>query len=163
MSTYKTVLVAIDLEGGSEQVLEKTAALLNQDGLDAANGNNLTKLVIVNVGHFPMPTYAGVYGEGLYSAQELTVDFNSMRSHILPQLEDAASAHSLPGKNAKLEVVVEFGRPADLILDVAERESADLIVMGSHGKHGIRLILGSTANSVLHHAKCDVLAVRIDK
>jgi universal stress protein A len=163
MSTYKTVLVAIDLEGGSEQVLEKTAALLNQDGLDADSGNHPSKLVILNVGHFPMPTYAGVYGEGLYSAQELTVDFNSMRAHILPQLEEAASAHSLPGKNTELEVVVEFGRPADLILDVAERESADLIVMGSHGKHGIRLILGSTANSVLHHAKCDVLAVRIDK
>jgi universal stress protein A len=36
-----------------------------------------------------------------------------------------------------------------------------LIVVGSHGRHGVRLLLGSTANGILHHAKCDVLAVRI--
>ena len=37
----------------------------------------------------------------------------------------------------------------------------DLIVIGSHGRHGLALLLGSTANSVLHHARCDVLAVRL--
>ena len=59
--------------------------------------------------------------------------------------------------------VVEFGRPADLIVEVAERENIDLIVLGSHGKHGVALLLGSTADGVLHHAQCDVLAVRIKK
>ncbi len=39
---------------------------------------------------------------------------------------------------------------------------ADLIVLGTHGRHGLGLILGSTANGVLHGASCDVLAVRID-
>ncbi|MBL8251963.1 MAG: universal stress protein [Candidatus Competibacter sp.] len=37
----------------------------------------------------------------------------------------------------------------------------DLIVVGSHGRHGLALLLGSTANAVLHGAPCDVLAVRI--
>ncbi|MEO1899758.1 MAG: universal stress protein, partial [Methylococcales bacterium] len=37
----------------------------------------------------------------------------------------------------------------------------DLIVVGSHGRHGLALLLGSTANGVLHHAVCDVLAVRL--
>jgi len=34
-------------------------------------------------------------------------------------------------------------------------------VVGSHGRHGLALLLGSTANGVLHGASCDVLAVRV--
>ena len=47
------------------------------------------------------------------------------------------------------------------ILDAARECGADLIVVGSHGRHGLALLLGSTANAVLHGAPCDVLAVRI--
>jgi universal stress protein A len=39
---------------------------------------------------------------------------------------------------------------------------ADLIVIGSHGRHGMGLLLGSTANAVLHGSPCNVLAVRLD-
>jgi universal stress protein A len=44
---------------------------------------------------------------------------------------------------------------------MADESNADLIVLGTHGRSGIRLLLGSTANAVLHGAKQDVLAVRI--
>jgi len=47
------------------------------------------------------------------------------------------------------------------IIKIAEENNVDLIIVGSHGRHGLALLLGSTANGVLHHAKCDVLAVRI--
>ncbi|MDS4041541.1 MAG: universal stress protein [Candidatus Competibacter sp.] len=47
------------------------------------------------------------------------------------------------------------------ILGAARDHGADLIVVGSHGRHGLALLLGSTANAVLHGAPCDVLAVRI--
>ena len=43
----------------------------------------------------------------------------------------------------------------------AEEIGADLVVLGSHGRHGLGLLLGSTASGVLHGAKCDVLAVRV--
>ena len=39
----------------------------------------------------------------------------------------------------------------------------DLIVVGSHGRYGLALLMGSTANGVLHGATCDVLAVRVGK
>ena len=46
--------------------------------------------------------------------------------------------------------------------EIFSRTSAvDLIVVGSHGRHGLALLLGSTADAVLHHAKCDVMAVRL--
>ncbi|WP_024299438.1 universal stress protein [Methylomicrobium lacus] len=54
-----------------------------------------------------------------------------------------------------------WGVPQDEIVRLAEKIAADLIVVGSHGRHGLALLLGSTANGVLHHASCDLLAIRI--
>ncbi len=53
------------------------------------------------------------------------------------------------------------GSPKREITDYAQAINADLIVLGSHGRHGLGLLLGSTANGVLHLARCDVLAVRV--
>ena len=53
------------------------------------------------------------------------------------------------------------GDPADAILDVAEEQSADLIVVGNKGMSGAkRFLLGSVPNKVSHHAPCSVLIVR---
>lgn len=60
------------------------------------------------------------------------------------------------------KIRVENGSPKHEIVRVAEDEKVDLIVIGSHGRHGLQLLLGSTANGVLHSAKCDVLAVRVN-
>jgi universal stress protein A len=54
------------------------------------------------------------------------------------------------------------GRPAAEIHALCKEEKIDLIIMGTHGQAGLQLLLGSTANSVLHGATCDVLAVRLE-
>ena len=54
-----------------------------------------------------------------------------------------------------------WGVPGQEIVRIAEQEQVDLIIVGSHGRHGLALLLGSTANSVLHHATCDVMAIRL--
>jgi nucleotide-binding universal stress UspA family protein len=55
------------------------------------------------------------------------------------------------------------GDPADAILDVAEEQHADLIVVGNRGLAGAkRFLLGSVPNRVSHHAPCSVLIVRSD-
>jgi universal stress protein A len=56
---------------------------------------------------------------------------------------------------------VALGAPAHEIRAAAEEVGADLIVLGTHGRHGLGLLLGSTANGVLHGATSDVLAVRV--
>jgi len=56
---------------------------------------------------------------------------------------------------------VELGATKQEIVRIAATQGVDLIVIGSHGRHGIGRLLGSTANAVLHGAGCDVLAVRI--
>jgi nucleotide-binding universal stress UspA family protein len=53
------------------------------------------------------------------------------------------------------------GEPADAILDVAEEQGADLIIVGNKGMTGAkRFLLGSVPNKVSHHAPCGVLIVR---
>ncbi len=54
-----------------------------------------------------------------------------------------------------------MGQPATELHYLANQEGADLIIVGSHGRKGFALLLGSTSNSVLHGASCDVLAVRV--
>ena len=55
---------------------------------------------------------------------------------------------------------IPTGQTSSEILAFAEQENVDLIITGSHGVHGLQLLLGSTCNAVLHGAQCDVLAVR---
>lgn len=56
---------------------------------------------------------------------------------------------------------VETGSTRAEILRLAKEKAVDLIVVGSHGRRGLALLLGSTANAILHGANCDVLAVRV--
>jgi nucleotide-binding universal stress UspA family protein len=66
--------------------------------------------------------------------------------------------------DASLDVTIEIktGLPADTILETAEAFGADLIVVGTHGRHGVeRLLLGSVAERVSRKARCSVLTVHV--
>jgi len=57
--------------------------------------------------------------------------------------------------------VVLMGSPGPTIADYARDQEAELIIIPSHGYHGIkRLVLGSVAEGVIQHAKCSVLVLR---
>ena len=62
---------------------------------------------------------------------------------------------------ARLRARVSVGRPGPTILAVADRETASLIVIATHGRTGVRrLLFGSVAEKVVRHAPCPVLTVR---
>ncbi len=62
---------------------------------------------------------------------------------------------------ADVETFARQGDAADAILDVAEEQHADLIVVGNRGMTGAsRFLLGSVPNKISHHAPCSVLIVR---
>jgi nucleotide-binding universal stress UspA family protein len=64
-------------------------------------------------------------------------------------------------KGVEAESHARLGDPADALLEVAEEEGADLIVVGNRGMTGAkRFLLGSVPNKISHHAPCSVLIVR---
>jgi len=81
------------------------------------------------------------------------------------QLEEQAKQRlTVIGKDLGVPIEsqhVIIGQPAQEMHRFANDNHVDLIVVGSHGRHGISLILGSTATGVLHGSHCDVLAVRV--
>jgi len=71
------------------------------------------------------------------------------------------AAEEVEGAGVQVETFAREGDAADAILDVAEEQRADLIVVGNKGMTGAkRFLLGSVPNKVSHHAPCSVLIIR---
>jgi len=74
--------------------------------------------------------------------------------------ENLKEFDELNNDDLRITHVIREGSPAKVILEVAEEENIDLIVMGSSGKSGFdRFIMGSVADKVVNSAKCAVLVV----
>ncbi len=81
------------------------------------------------------------------------------REDVNATLRDAAAGIQSDG--LEVEIYAREGDPADAILDVAEEQNADLIVVGNKGMTGAkRFLLGSVPNKVSHHAPCSVMIIR---
>jgi universal stress protein A len=141
MSAYRKVLIAVDSSDEAIQVLQAAMALPEIEKAEVS---------VLHVAEHPQ----AAYGQWLVY---LPINEGQLQDKLLERLEERVEKSGL--KAAKIQV--EFGRAIDEILVTAKNEETDLIVIGSHGRHGIKLVLGSTANGVLHRAECDVLAVRV--
>jgi len=142
MKRYKSILVAVEL------VTKTDVEPLNHAEYIAKElGANITLVHAIE--------YTGgynAYGMGIsFEVEKILVD-NANRS-----MKDLGERVGVP-ENKR---IVKIGSAKYVILEEAEKIKADLIIVGSHGRHGLRAILGSTADGVLHGAKCDVLAVRL--
>jgi nucleotide-binding universal stress UspA family protein len=81
------------------------------------------------------------------------------RQEVEVSLSDAAELAREAG--VKVNTYAREGDPADAILDVAEEQKSDLVVLGNKGMTGAkRFLLGSVPDKVSHHAPCSVLIVR---
>jgi nucleotide-binding universal stress UspA family protein len=87
-------------------------------------------------------------------------------AHVVSPREDVEGilrevASEVGKDGVRVETYARQGDPADAILDVAEEQRADLIIVGNKGMTGAkRFLLGSVPNKVSHHAPCSVLIVR---
>jgi universal stress protein A len=142
MSHYKTILLAVDLSEEAHAVAKRAHAI--------ANAGTLHIIHVVE----PL-TFA--YGG------DIPMDFSTIQTEIqsqaAPQMKKFAAQYHIPEANQHLVL----GRAENEIHELVKTLKADLVVIGSHGRSGLSLLLGSTANSVMHGATCDVLAVRVGK
>jgi nucleotide-binding universal stress UspA family protein len=73
----------------------------------------------------------------------------------------AAVKNNLSKKGVEMEAAVLFGNAADIIISTCADKKVDLVVVGSHGRHGAKkFLLGSVSSRVVDHADCDVLVVK---
>ena len=146
MSGYRKLAVAIDLSSESAAILERA--------LDVAAPESEIHIIYVQE---PMDSvYMGVvpYGPVFVGMDEVE---ENLRAELRQKLDDIGANAGIPEDRRHFL----NGAPAREIHRFAEENGSELIVLGTHGQKGVQLLLGATANSVLHGAACDVLAVRV--
>jgi universal stress protein A len=141
MSVYNKIVVAIDLSGDSQKVIDAALKVVSGDS---------AKLHLV---HVVEPIAAA------YSMDAYAINLNELQQEAI-----AVAVQNLAKFGERLKVKKDnqhtlLGSPAVEIRNLASELKADAIVIGSHGHSGWKILLGSTANKVLHGAHCDVLTV----
>ena len=143
MGSYRNILIAVGFIPEDDAVIQRALLLGRQ---------NDAKINLIHV-----VEYAGyVYSNDLPLPQDFDLDLK-LAERAESNLKTVAEKYYL----SDASLFVEFGMPKHEIVRVANEQGVDLIVLGSHGRHGLQLLLGSTPNGVLHLTGCDVLAVRI--
>lgn len=138
---YRTVLAAIDCSDESRALLQRAVAVTA----------DVSHLHLVHV----IEPLALAYGADV--PMDVSEVQNSLMDNARSAALDYAGEFGVPADN----VHVELGSIEKTIQDKAERIHADLIVVGSHTRTGLALLLGSTARGLVPGARCDVLAVKV--
>ena len=156
MAHYKKILIAINLADAPAQLSDKNTGHKSDNSLIigrglAISGNKPESIHIIHACEHPITGY------GESTGKNHTVTETQIRQQIFPALSLLAEYFHIPNENLH----IAFGSPANVVHQLAQKIQANLIVSGSHGKSGLSLLLGSTATSILHDAKCDLLTVKI--
>lgn len=143
--SYKNLLVAVDLSNESDRIIERAIELAD---------NQTDRIMLVHVWEPVAAAYPiDAYAINLTKLQEESMAIAAQR------LASIAGKHGIQSNRQ----MVLAGAAATEVRSMAEDIHADLIVIGSHGTTGWKLLLGSTANKVLHGAPCDIMTVRVGK
>jgi len=144
MTHYQNILLAVDFSDQGHYVGQKAKSLAQ---LFSA------QLHIVHVlDNIPMPDTP--YGTVIALDEDAPDDLLQAEKDKLIQISDQLDI-------AAARRWLIWGEPQQEIIRLAEQEHIDLMVVGSHGRHGLAVLMGSTAKEVLYHAQCDVLAVHL--
>ena len=141
-TAYKHLLAAVDFSPGTEAMMQRVMDLVKHYGAHLSVIHVVEYLPVAMDAELMLPPLAGVEEQLLENARK--------------RLEELTTSLGLD----QVGRYVELGSTKLEILRVAEAQGVDLIVVGSHGRHGLARMLGSTANAVLQASHCDVLAVR---
>ncbi|MFG0335381.1 MAG: universal stress protein [Maioricimonas sp. JB049] len=141
MSWYprKSVVVPIDFSASSPEAVQTAIDLVD----DRANVRVLHVLIPLEIVS-PGMAFGGMTDNG-------------REEHALKYAEQYMQEHGFEG----VDFEVRIGHPGEVVAQYSEARDADLIVIPSHGYHGLkRFVLGSVAEYVIEHADCPVLVLR---
>ncbi len=144
---YNNVLAAIDLtEGPARKVLENLKSVADEDAR-------------LRVLHVVEPQYVQYSFDPTFTGSMI----RSLEAEAIASAERRVYELAEPFGIDESDLHVVMGRSAAEIRDFARSHQCDVIVMGTHGRHGWQRLLGSTANSVLHDTPVDVYMCNVNE
>jgi nucleotide-binding universal stress UspA family protein len=156
---FQKILCPVDLSGFSLDALKLAAKIAENSG---------ATLQLLHVIDNP---YDDLYMGSITQADPALLESYKSEPQRRAEILRATKTHSevllkqfcqdLVRHVTKVEYLVEAGNPFEAIMDVAETHAVDLIVLGTHGRTGLkRLVIGNVAEKVVRHAPCPVLTVK---
>lgn len=140
---YSNILVATDISDDAERVLSRAKNIAEK---------YQAKLTLI---HVVEPV---VIETNFDLSPPINIDLEqSLTERAENFLAQLAEKKRLTDVNS----IVTVGSAKHEIHRLCQHENVDLVVIGTHGRHGISMLLGSTANAILHGTSCDVLAVKL--
>ena len=138
---YSKIILPTDGSGYAEQEVDRVSKLIADDG----------EIIVLSVA-----------GKLTSSAFQSKSKVKKLNQRLLKESEDAVKRMAeMFDDSLNVKTIVKTGFPAETIIQVAEEEEADIIVISASGKSGLhRFIIGSVAENVLEKADIDVLLVR---
>ncbi len=145
MAVYKNILLAVDLQPAHDD-----AAI--QRALELANEDKAALFIVHAVEE--IHAYGATQGyDIIMNLEEKLIDeAGKLLNEVSRKMGIAAERQ-----------ILARGKPTVVILEQAKTLKADLIIVGSYGRHGLSALLGSTTDGIIHSAPCDVLAVKVEE
>lgn len=143
MNNYQHILCAVDLSAENSDVFSRAVELA---------GYYRAQLTLMHVVEYIPIDLANELV--LPQQQEIEQQLMAQATKALQKLAEQST-------QVDVKSVVVQGSVKSSIVDHAEENQVDLIVIGRHGRHGLSRLLGSAANAVVHHAPCDILTINM--
>ncbi|MBS1730848.1 MAG: universal stress protein [Bacteroidetes bacterium] len=151
----KKILIALDYDSSAQSIAENGVALAH-----AMNAQAILLHVISDASHYASVNYSPVMGFDMFNSLDL------MQSDSTENLKNAAQQYLLNtirhlGDQGIMAIVKE-GDYGDMILATAKELQVDIIVMGTHSRHGLdKFLMGSVAEKVLHKSTIPLYIIPI--
>lgn len=144
MSLPSKILVSLDLTPEAQQVIDKACELARQSGA-SLHLVHVVEPVITDSNYVLPETYMDLEAALVERAEKFLNDLASTIDSI------------------SIDTRVEVGSVKARVFQLIEDNGIELIVMGTHGRHGFARLLGSTASAILHGTPCDIYMVKISE
>jgi nucleotide-binding universal stress UspA family protein len=149
------ILVGVDFSALADRALEQTLLLASERNNAEVHALSIVPLPMALDGRYAIPADS-VFDE----ADTLANAIERLRAHVQDRLGSFAKKYPERSFPAKIESHAAFGAPALGIAQMASDIAADLVVVGTHNRHGIeRVLLGSVSEGTVRHTRCPVLVI----
>lgn len=142
---YKNILLPTDFSAHSDMAAKRALQIVEQTGAQLHVLHAIEEVMYYNEAYDPL------------IAEIPLPEDDFLMTQAVAHMQKFCERNNLD-KTAVIET--QWGNPKWSVIAWATEKNIDLIIMGSHGRHGLGRLLGSVSNSVLHKAHCDVLIVK---